>query len=659
MSERLNKCDRLLENPTFEHLFDLLCEKRDDEALVWLENGKETKRTFGELRDLSLSCAARVQSLGAGEEGGWVGVSVDTCPDWPALFWGLMAAGRNVLLLDASMDDEKTAHLLAQPRATAIVCRKDRNVGVKVIRPEDLLVPSRPIENAHWADKVAFCTSGTTSTSRVFAYDAKAICANIAGIARRQTAVNPVTRESRGPMRTLCFLPLHHIFGFMTNLMWTNFIGYPQVFLKDRSPETILTTVKETRVSFIITVPLLINHIADGVEKKLAQQSGLKKCAFAAMKWLSLTAQRINPMMGLSLAKKLFHSVNANIFGDSLDLIVVGGSHMPREHLTTVNALGYCAIAGYGMTEIGVPSANAGIALEGRLDGACGAAFETSEYRIRPDGSDPGHGEVLVKTCTMHMGQYVDGQLIPPQLDKDGFYATGDIGRLPADGNLRIEGRIKDVIVDETGENIYPDELEDVFTAMPGAEQFCVLGTQLSGDYETPTLVINVGSKYHDEAFLSELSAEIQRRNKKLPAARRVKKVLVTPERMPVVNSVKIKRIDLRASLQGHTVPYRELTGQGVGAEVAAANAPDAVLRDNPEIHDKVLALFAETLGRDPKDIPDRAHIMDDLGGNSLQVISLSLKVEEAFSVTIPEEQYASCATVAGLTDLICEMKGL
>ena len=659
MSERLDKCARLLEKPTFEHLFELLCEKEDAEALLWLDQDRLVTRTFGEMKRLSLSCAARVDHLGVGEAGGWVGLSVDTCPDWPVIFWGLMAAGRNVLLLDASMDDEKTAHLMRQPPASAIVCRKDRSVDAKVFRPEDLLVPSKPIEKTVWASRVAFCTSGTTSTSRVFAYEADAICANIAGIIRRQTEQNPVTRESRGPMRTLCFLPLHHIFGFMTNLMWTNFLGYPQVFLKDRAPETILSTVKKTGVSFVITVPLLINHIADGVEKKLAQQGAVKKAAFAAMKWLSLTAQRISPMMGLSLAKKLFHSVNANIFGDSLDLIVVGGSHMPREHLATVNALGYCAIAGYGMTEIGVPSANAAIGLEDRLDGACGAAFETSKYKIKPDGSDPNHGELLVKTCTMHVGQFVDGELIPPQLDAEGYYATGDIARLPADGNLRIEGRIKDVIVDETGENIYPDELEDVFTALPDVEQFCVLGTKLSGDYETPTLALNVGSRFRDEAFLTGLYAEVQRRNKKLPAPRRVKKVLVTSQRMPVVNSVKIKRIDLRAALEEKRMPYRELTGQGASLEVAAANAPDTALRQNPEVHDKVLALLAETLGKDPKDIPDNAHIMDDLGGNSLQCISMSLKVEEEFGITIPEEQYARCATVAGMTDLICEMKGL
>lgn len=648
-----------MERPDFENLFAIMFEKAQEEAQIWLEGDKIASRSWGELKARALSCAAQIKKLGVGAPGEWVGISVDTCPEWPMIFWGLISTGRNVIMLDAAMDDEKTAHLMQQSGAKTIICRRDRKLEYNMVKPDAILAACEPEKELQWGKYVAFCTSGTTSTSRVYAYDAKALCANIAAISRRQTEFNELTRESRGPLRTLCFLPLHHIFGFMTNLMWTSFMGYPQVFLKDRAPETIKGTCQKTGVQFILTVPLLVNTVASGIDATLKAGGAKLKIAFAVMKWMSLTMQRISPMAGLKLGKKLFGSVLDKIFGRDLELVVVGGSHMPLETLKTINALGYHTVEGYGMTEIGVPSANAMMNLRDRLAGACGIPFETSEYKVKPTGKDPNVGELLVKTSTMHVAQLKDGKMVPAEVDKDGYYATGDIGRLTKDGNLFIEGRFKDVIVDETGENIYPDELEDVFSAMQGVEQFSVLGTQLSGEYEMPTLVLNVGAKMQDEAYLKELASEVSKRNRKLESSKRIRKVLAIEEKMPLSGSMKIKRYALRASLEEHKIAYRELSSEGVGAQVEAAAEQEVTLRQNQEIHDKVVAILAETLGKEISEIGDHAHIMDDLGGNSLQAISLSLKAEEEFGIQIPEDQYTRCATVAGMTDLICELKGL
>lgn len=107
---RSEKCALLEKDMTLRGFFALLCGEESAQAALWLEEGQERGYTFGQLRARAYACAARLDALGVPE--GWVGLAVDTCPDWPVLFWGLVAAGRQPLLLDPSLDDAPIAHLM-------------------------------------------------------------------------------------------------------------------------------------------------------------------------------------------------------------------------------------------------------------------------------------------------------------------------------------------------------------------------------------------------------------------------------------------------------------------------------------------------------------------------------------------------------------------
>lgn len=96
-----------------------------------------------------------------------------------------------------------------------------------------------------------------------------------------------------------------------------------------------------------------------------------------------------------------------------------------------------------------------------------------------------------------------------------------------------VEGRCKDVIINESGENVYPDELEDTFSALEGVEQFTVLGGKKAREhqqYEDIALVMNVGEHYRDDAWLETLMRRITAANAKLPTLKRLSRVLVTPK---------------------------------------------------------------------------------------------------------------------------------
>lgn len=661
---RSEKTARLEKDMTLRNFFETACDDAALKAAIWLEGDEERFYTYGDLYHRALALAERVTALSFGEERGWVGLAVDTCPDWPVLMWGLLIAGRQPVLIDPSLDDKGIEHLLRQSGATALIARRRRALSLQAAQqtPEALLTSDMPSPGfqPRWADRIAVCTSGTTATSRVFVYDGRAICSQTLGIFEIQKK-HPIVKEKRGPLNTLCFLPLNHIFGLITNMIWISFMGYPQVYLKDRAPQTILETCRKTGVVIILAVPLLINNLAVTLKKRLAKESKGKQLAFRAMSGLSLAVQRARPMAGIRLAKKMFHSINQNLFGDSLEFVIAGGSHTPAEYLRVMNALGYTVTLGFGMTEVGVTSVELSMSLKNRMTGSVGMPLPISRYKVAPDGSDPRRGELLIQSEAMHVARLIDGRLAPAAHNEEGWYETGDVVRLGEKGRMYVEGRTKDVIIGESGENVYPDELEDVFSDLDGVDQLCVLGTKDAySPYDITTLVLAVGARYGDEDFLLSLAQRVQQRNRTLTPIKRIKLVLGTPEALPVVNSIKVKRVALREQIEKHKIATRTLTAQGVSQESPAqkietlpepAKAPDDLQVE--EIREKVRQSFAEVLETDVESIGYDAHFIDDLGGDSLQSLGVSLKVEEIFGITIPAEEYTKCTSVSDLSAVI------
>ncbi len=664
---------------TMRGFFEIMCMDTAKQAAVWLDGDNARGYTYGDLHRRAHACAEQVTALSFGRAGGWVGLAVDTCPDWPVLMWGLLIAGRQPVLIDPSLDDAPMLHLIRQSDANALVTRKARGLpsNVRQITPEALLIADEPSPSfrAQWADRVALCTSGTTATSRVYVYNGKALALQVLAIMDEQKE-HPVVKESRGELNTLCFLPLNHIFGLITNMCWTAFMAYPQVYLKDRAPQTILETCRRANVQLIMAVPLLINNLSVTLKKRVAKESRVKRAAFTAMSGVSLAAQRMSPMFGLKIGRRLFKSVNGNLFGDSLRLIVVGGAHTPREHLRTINALGYGVTVGFGMTEVGVTSVESKMKLKNRLTGSVGWPLTCSEYKVKPDGNDENHGELFIRTEARHVAQLVDGKLMPPAIDGDGWYETGDVVRIGKKGRMYVEGRTKDVIIGESGENVYPDELEDTFAGIEGVEQLSVLGTKdATGVYDVTTLVLNVGARYADELFLSELSKQVAQRNRALTPIKRVGLAIATPEPLPLVNAIKVKRVLLRDQVAARRIAWRPLS---LTAQPQAPRQPDITeIEKTPEaqpeqrettpqapanlamdeIRRKVRQSFAEALETDAEQIGYDAHFIDDLGGDSLQSLGVSLKVEEIFGVIIPAEEYTKCTSVNDLAAVIFALK--
>lgn len=634
---RAEKCDVLRKKLCFESFFEALCMEREQTAAIWLENDCEKSYNYEEFHARVLQTAARIQDARLGRHEGWVGLCLETCPDWPILFWALLASGRKPLLLDPSLKDAGLGHLLAQAGADAMIIGKRRDALADITQrlPQDLTDGAYGKAFAPcWADRIALCTSGTTATSRVYVYDGRAICLQAIAFIEQQRG-RCMTHEKYGRQRTLCFLPFNHIFGLMTNMIPTALEGNPQVYLHDRAPETILKTCRICRVELIMAVPLLINGLSAALQKKVSRLSAPKRKLFKGLQSASLAIQTLWPEGGMWLARHvLFRSVNAQLFGPTLRQIALGGANAPQEHLRNMASLGYCVSFGYGMTETAVTAYDGAVDMKARLSGCSGRLLPIAHAKVAENG------ELIVSCEAIHIGQLRDGRLIPPDLDENGMFHTGDIVRFDEKQRLHIEGRIKDVIIGASGENIYPDEIENAFTGMAGVEMMTVLGTGEKGR-EQVTLVLCMGAGMEDRALREAVCAETERRNRTLPAARQARLVLCTAQKLPLSGSMKVKRVELRRLIESGEFACEALRGS-IRRTPKPVQDPIAALPGQDEIEKKVLEIFARTLSVDTP-ISPAAHFVNDLGGDSLQMLSVMLKIEETYGVLLTEEETAAC----------------
>ena len=644
---RDQKCELLRKNLCFENFFSVLCKEPETIAMVWLEKDREQTCNYEEFQTRVMQTAARIQDAAFGRQDGWVGLCLETQVSWPVLFWALLAAGRKPLLLDPTLNDGAIRHLMTQAGANALILGRHRDGLSEYAQrtPKELTegVFSKGFTPV-WADRMALCTSGTTDTSRVYVYDGRAVCLQSIAFVEQQKR-RCMTNERFGRQRMLCFLPLNHVFGMMTNLFPGMLEGNPQVFLHDRAPETILKTCRICKVEFVLAVPMLINGISSTVQKRVASQPAPKRAAFRSMQRISLFAQKIWPEGGMWLARNiLFKSINAQLFGPTVIQIALGGANAPYEHLRTMAALGYNVSFGYGMTETAVTAYDGDMNLKARLSGCSGQLLPIAQAKISPEG------ELIIGCDAIHIGQLRDGRLLPPDLDENGMFHTGDLVRFDQKKRLHIEGRVKDVIIGASGENIYPDEIENAFTGIDGVDMMTVLGTGDKGR-EQVTLVLSLGDKLYDGPTRNRVKAEVDARNRTLPTAKQARVILVTGEKLPLSGTLKVKRVLLRQQIENGSFPCAPLDGGSVPV-IKKAAAEEAPQPTQDDIEKTVLRFFAEALSIEEPILPT-AHFINDLGGDSLQMLSVMLKIEETYGVLLEEEDTAQCTCARDVANVV------
>jgi len=269
---------------------------------------------------------------------------------------------------------------------------------------------------------------------------------------------------------TISFLPLSHILQRMADYVFFRSgcrLAYP------RSMETLVGDMKVVGPTIVVSVPRIYEKIyngvmdAHGVKKKLIDWA--VSVADRSIE-LSLAGKKPGGVLALQygLADKLVFSKVKNAVGGRLRYFVSGGGPLAPTLNRFFNSIGMTILEGYGLTETS-PVTNLN-SLEGSRIGTVGKAVPGTEIKIAGDG------EILVRGPQVMKGYYGKPDATKEVLDADGWFATGDIGEIDADGFLSITDRKKDIIVTAGGKNIAPQPIENLLKRNRFVEQVVMIG---------------------------------------------------------------------------------------------------------------------------------------------------------------------------------------
>ena len=372
-------------------------------------------------------------------------------------------------------------------------------------------------------------TSGTTSASKAVALSHRIICTNIMDIA----SVLDINKDDT----MLSFLPMHHAFECTVGFLYPLYRGTAVAFCE--GIKHIADNLREYKISVMISVPILFENMYRKLMKGVEKQGKLEKLQ-KGMK-ISRTLRKVH----IDVRKKLFKEIH-DILGGQIRLFVSGAAALDVEVERGFNDIGIRIVQGYGLTET-APVISAGTDDHYR-EGSIGQVFPSLEVRIA-DPDEDGIGEIQVKGPSVMIGYYNNDEANKNAF-VDGYFRTGDLGYLDKDGYLFISGRKKSVIVLKNGKNIFPEELENLVNRIEGVSESMVYGKpDRDGDtkicvkvvYDPET--IKEMYKTEDESEIYEIiHKKIKEVNKKMPAYKYIREVMITTEPLIKTTTAKIKR---------------------------------------------------------------------------------------------------------------------
>ena len=656
----------------------MMSDSLDTPAGQWLDDsGNIVSETFHDMKqNVEIMAEFFTKKLGGSLVGCFIGLAMENSILWQICFWALLMAGYKPVLIDLNQKEEMLDYIIECAGLKSIVGKDGLALKNKILQipADELKLPkdnpgATPQFAPKWADNLALCTSGTTATAKVLVFDGAAIVSQLEGF-YRVYIIDDRIGSAPTPVKPLAFLPMHHVLGFITLCIAYPFLNKTIVYLKDRSPVSIQAACRKIGVTHMVSVPLLINNLKNGVWRKIKQETPKQEKLLKVLLGVSLFVQRIAPKTGDVFARKhITKSVVKKLLGETFSWICVGGTHVPVDSLKFINGLGHCATIGYGMTECGIIAFEPGTVFKRRIDGSTGPLMHGFSGKIiDAEGNETKTGELLVKGSSMHIGRMQNGALISADIDSEGWLHTGDIAHFE-NGSLVIEGRLKEVILNESGENIYPDELEDMFDNLPLVERYCIFGMTVKGSDEI-AIILEVQDGAHTEQGQWDIAKSIYDVNTQLPVMKRIKRVFIANEPLPLANGIKVRRQKLKELLSRGEFSSTELHLNEMNLKAPASEAPlDAAPVETKEtpaaykeaetddqfigIRKQVLECFAEILSRNPAEINVESHFIYDLGGDSLDSLGLLALVESKFGIIISDTEYFKCTTVSDVSRLV------
>lgn len=561
-------------------------------------------------------------------------LKVANCPSWGEIFWALLMAGFVPVLVDAKLPRENVINLANQAKAIAIISDDNHEYTLNKIRLDNILQNAKEeMSNPSWANEVIFSSSGTTGDAKLMVFNGEnfvnQICCSLKMTEESMTIMYP---KKVGQIKILAMIPFHHIFGFVAVFLWYTFYGTTLVFPKSNTPTDLLSICQKTGITHVYSVPLFWDSLALSIKRKFAMQNEDKQKLLEKMMAYNLGEMSAEEA-GFASKKIVADKIKGMILGKHVKYCISGGGYLSNETLRAINGLGYPLYNGYGMTEVGVTSVELSPDVKQRLNGYIGKPLNGVEYKV-----NEADNELLIKSPTIHIREIIAGVEKETVLD-NGYFHTGDIVNKFETGYI-MKGRMKDVIINANGENIFPDELEIYFKDLPNVTNLSVLGVVNKDKalHEDIVLVLELDDKTSEEA-LKELEATIKAI--KLPHDTKIDAIYLAKNRLPMANNMKVKRFAIKKEIENGSNKYVLINSKKVSSKTRKLSE-EAIKNILPPVRE----LFSKILVLPTFKIDDEDHWINDLGGDSMNYVELVQEVDRYFDIEVPEEQYGKLTCV-------------
>ncbi|MBW6481227.1 MAG: long-chain fatty acid--CoA ligase, partial [Bacteroidales bacterium] len=475
--------------------YEHLCPEKTD-ALAGKDEGVWKTYSTREFREISDNISYGLLKLGVGKGDKIASITFNR-PEWTMLDMGVQQTGAIHIPIYPTISDQDYEYILQHAEVSYIfvageeMYRRIKDIvpripGLKAVytfknlfgvqhlneliqlgkenpAPEKLQQTKDSIKSEDLVTIIY--TSGTTGVPKGVMLSHGNIISNILAT----SYIPPFGPEHRA----MSFLPLCHIYERMMNYMLI-YKGLSMYYVSNMG--LIAESLKEVNPHVFTTVPRLLEKVYDKIIAKGRSLKGIKKVIFFWANNVGLNyeyqKEKRNPVYALKLkiARKLVFSKWKEALGKNLDIVVSGGAALQPRLNRVFWAVGIRVLEGYGLTETSPVIAVNDFGPNGLKFGTVGPILKNIQVKIAEDG------EILVKGPGVMQGYFKDAQLTREVIDEDGWFHTGDIGRIEPEGQLRITDRKKLIFKTSFGKYIAPQVLENKFKESPFIDQILILG---------------------------------------------------------------------------------------------------------------------------------------------------------------------------------------
>ncbi|HRI66565.1 MAG TPA: AMP-binding protein [Polyangium sp.] len=645
----------------YDTLIDVIEEaaERHDHAvaLQMLTDEGLTRTTYREWRDGMLETAARLASIGV-RPGDKVIISGDNQTAWAVAYFGILRAGAIAVPIDPALDERQIGNIIRSSGAKVALwdatVESKGGSGARAAYPHLAVYDLAKFADPDASDSLAppdiqftgsdiasiIYTSGTTGDPKgvMLSHD------NFTALAAALGPIFPLGQHDR----VLSVLPLHHTFEFMCGLLLPLSRGTRIIYVGELTGERVSKGLQQGRITAMVGVPALWQLLERRIVARVKEQG---PTAAAVFDWGLELNRMLGEKAGLNLGRMFFGTVH-DALGGNVKYLISGGAALPKDTANIFRGLGLPLSEGYGLTEA-APVLTVAKASPKMRPGTVGKPIPNVEIRINnPDAN--GIGEIFARGPNVMLGYAGNEEATAATIDADGWLHTGDLGKFDKRGQLVIVGRQKDVIVTTSGENVYPDDVENMLGGTAYVRELAIVGIDDGqGGERVACLAVperDESDNADDEGKKPKLSrAERHEKAMKalreafqsLPKAAQPSVVHLWDHDLPRTATRKVKRSEVKTVLG-------RLANASAGPAAGEAGSANASVRH----------AIATIASKKASELSAGMNLRADLRFDSLMAMELAAALEAQIGRALDTDKLSRCDTVADVEALVVELGG-